>query len=86
MKQISWLFWARIVIIACFAVLLVMQFYTLWQLRQEESHLQQQITELQKRNAELEAEKQRLQDPKEIEALAREKLGLVKPGEVPYVK
>ena len=86
MKQRSWLCWARIVIIACFAVLLVMQFYTLWQLRQEESHLQQQITELQKRNAELEAEKQRLQDPKEIEALAREKLGLVKPGEVPYVK
>ena len=86
MKQRSWLFCARIVIIACFAVLLVMQFYTLWQLRQEESHLQQQITELQKRNAELEAEKQRLQDPKEIEALAREKLGLVKPGEVPYVK
>ena len=86
MKQRSWLFWARIVIIACFAVLLVMQFYTLWQLRQEESHLQQQITELQKRNAELETEKQRLQDPKEIEALAREKLGLVKPGEVPYVK
>ena len=86
MKQRSWLFWARIVIIACFTVLLVMQFYTLWQLRQEESHLQQQITELQKRNAELEAEKQRLQDPKEIEALAREKLGLVKPGEVPYVK
>jgi cell division protein FtsB len=35
--------------------------------------------------AELEAREERLQDPEEIELLARQRLGLVKPGEIPYV-
>ena len=34
----------------------------------------------------IEQEKAKLQDPKNIENVAREQLGLVKPGEVPYVK
>ena len=38
------------------------------------------------RNDELEQEKAMLQDPKTIEQVARDELGLVKPGEVPYVK
>ena len=46
----------------------------------------QQLQELQQRNDELEQEKAKLQDPKNIENVAREQLGLVKPGEVPYVK
>jgi cell division protein FtsB len=33
----------------------------------------------------LEDREARLQDPEEIELLARERLGLVKPGEIPYV-
>ena len=33
----------------------------------------------------LENRRERLQDPEEIELLARERLGLVKPGEIPYV-
>ncbi|MDU1397599.1 MAG: septum formation initiator family protein [Veillonella parvula] len=54
--------------------------------RQEKQHIEQQLQELQQRNEELEQEKARLQDPKTIEGVAREELGLVKPGEVPYVK
>ena len=53
---------------------------------QEKQHIEQQLQELQQRNDELEQEKAKLQDPKNIENVAREQLGLVKPGEVPYVK
>ena len=49
-------------------------------------HIEQQLQELKQRNEELEQEKAKLQDPKTIEGVAREELGLVKPGEVPYVK
>ena len=35
---------------------------------------------------ELEQKKQDLQDPKKLEQKARDELGLVKPGEMPYVK
>ena len=41
--------------------------------------------ELRKTVADLEARKERLQDPEEVELLARQRLGLVKPGEIPYV-
>ena len=34
----------------------------------------------------LEQKKQDLQDPKKLEQKARDELGLVKPGEMPYVK
>ena len=53
---------------------------------QEKQHIEQQLQELQQKNDELEQEKAKLQDPKNIENVAREQLGLVKPGEVPYVK
>lgn len=39
-----------------------------------------------KENAELEARKKELQDPAVIERKARDDLGMVKPGELPYVK
>lgn len=41
--------------------------------------------DLQARVDRLEAERERLEDPEELELLAREELGLVKPGEIPYV-
>ncbi|HVM20900.1 MAG TPA: septum formation initiator family protein [Egibacteraceae bacterium] len=42
------------------------------------AELHAQVLELQER-------RQRLKDPEEIELLARQRLGLVKPGEVPFV-
>ena len=47
--------------------------------------LQVTQAELQRTVADLEAREQRLQDPEEIELLARQRLGLVKPGEIPFV-
>lgn len=42
-------------------------------------------SDLQQRVAELQIRESRLRDPEEIELLARQRLGLVKPGEIPYV-
>jgi cell division protein FtsB len=41
--------------------------------------------QLAERVVDLERERERLQDPDHIELLAREQLGLVKPGEIPFV-
>ena len=41
--------------------------------------------DLQRTVLQLENRRGRLQDPEEIEYLARQRLGLVKPGEIPYV-
>jgi len=45
-----------------------------------------QLEQLQQTNEAMLQEKQKLTTPNHIEKLAREELGLVKPGEVPYVR
>lgn len=65
---------------------LLWQGYQWHKLNTELTHLQQELVELKQQNQELQAEKEKLQNPKAIEERAREELGLVKPGEVPYVK
>lgn len=45
-----------------------------------------QLEQLQKTNETMSLEKQKLSTPAHVEKLAREELGLVKPGEVPYVR
>jgi cell division protein FtsL len=47
--------------------------------------LEQRLAAVEQENAELEAHVRRLEDPAEIEVLAREKLGLVEPGERAYL-
>jgi cell division protein FtsL len=46
---------------------------------------EQQLADLQTANAELEEEIAKLQSPVEIERIAREQFGLVRPGETGYV-
>lgn len=46
---------------------------------------EQQLAELRAENANLQSEADALQTPEEIEKLAREKLGYVRPGETAYV-
>jgi cell division protein FtsL len=46
---------------------------------------EQQLADLQAANAELEGEVAKLQSPVEIERIAREQFGLVRPGETGYV-
>ena len=76
---------AFFVLLAVLAMILVgpLQSYTA---AAERAHdLQVTRAELNKVVKDLEARKVRLEDPEEIELLARQRLGLVKPGEVAYV-
>lgn len=57
-----------------------------YHLSEMQRSLQQEIQTLQETNEQLEAEKKKLQSPEEIENVARNQLGMVKSGEVPYVK
>ena len=80
------LMWIKRIGIGIMVLLLLGQAYRLVAVYQEKQHIEQQLQELKQRNEEQEQEKAKLQDPKTIEGVAREELGLVKPGEVPYVK
>lgn len=78
-------------ILAAAAAILLLAFvirsgYSIWVLREESAAEEVKKQELMKENAELEARKKELQDPAVIERKARDDLGMVKPGELPYVK
>ncbi|MFC4087179.1 FtsB family cell division protein [Amycolatopsis samaneae] len=53
--------------------------------KSEVNDQQVQQTELQRQVAQLEARKSELSDPAQIEAEARRRLRMVKPGETPYI-
>lgn len=76
----------RYAVLIIFALVLVQQVYTIYSLHQEKQQLEQQLQELKKENESLSEQKKLLEDDKHIEGIAREELGLVKPGEVPYVR
>lgn len=79
-------FWVRFAIAIVFLIIIAFQAYQYVQIKQEQVKLEKQLQELRTKNEELEKEKAQLQKPEAVEGLAREELGLVKPGEVPYVK
>jgi cell division protein FtsL len=56
-----------------------------YQLKQKISALEKQLVVLELRGEELEKEIAEWQSPENIERIAREELGLVKPGEVMYI-
>ena len=76
----------RLALFILFAIVAVQQVYTIYSLHQEKHQLEQQLQELKKENESLSEQKKLLEDDKHIEGVAREELGLVKPGEVPYVR
>lgn len=53
--------------------------------RHERARARAQLELLKDQNAKLERESKRLRDNAEIERIARERYGLVRPGETPYV-
>ncbi len=61
------------------------QFVRLQILRRDIAEMRAQVAELQQRNAAMREELERLQSRDYIEQVAREKLGLVKPGETTIV-
>ena len=64
-------------------VLVIIQEYKIYQIQKETEATQKRVEELQKLQADLEAERKRLYDPKYIEKLAREDHNYVKKDEVP---
>ena len=72
-----------IVLVIIFVAILGRQEYKIYQIQKETEATQKRVEELQKLQADLEAERKRLYDPKYIEKLAREDHNYVKKDEVP---
>lgn len=72
-----------IVLVIIFVAILGRQEYRIYQIQKETEATQKRVEELQKVQADLEAERKRLYDPKYIEKLAREDHNYVKKDEVP---
>ena len=80
--------WLRVLILlaaAYFLFLAVGQQFELYTIQQETLSLKDRINELEHSNRFLTEEKIRLNSSSHVEKIAREQLGLVKPGEVPYI-
>ncbi len=60
--------------------------YHFYQIRQQEMLLLEEKERLSKEKAELSQKREDLKDDGQLEKKARQELGLVKPGEVPYVR
>ncbi len=81
LKNALWLFAAATIILLFF----LPSFSIMQDHRQKNLEYEKKIAELQKRNEELKAEKQRLiEDPVYLERVARERMGLVREGEKVY--
>ena len=72
-----------IILVIIFIAILGRQEYRIYQIQKEAEATQKRVEELQKAQADLEAERKRLYDPKYIEKLAREDHNYVKKDEVP---
>ena len=76
---------AFFVLIAVLAMMMVGPLQSYTSAAERVQDLEAARAELQDTVNDLEQREQRLNDPEEVELLARERLGLVKPGEIPYV-
>ncbi|EAX47247.1 Septum formation initiator [Thermosinus carboxydivorans Nor1] len=80
--------WFRLVmlgLIGYFGYVLYGQYTELAAIRQEMAATRARLEEVRQQNKALQEERQRLTTPAYVEKLAREELGLVKPGEVPFI-
>ncbi len=81
LKNAIWLFTISVVILVIF----LPSFSKMQQLKVKNENYRQEIISLKQKNAQLQEENQRLEhDPVYLEKVAREKMGLVKEGEVVY--
>ena len=71
-----------IVILICLGIV-VQQEYKIYQLKQEKAATEARIEALNEKQAKLEAERKKLDDPKYLEKLAREDYNMVGKNEVP---
>lgn len=75
--------WILVILVVIFLGILGRQEYKIYQINKEAEATRQRVEQLQKVQADLEAERKRLYDPKYIEKIAREDHNYVKKDEVP---
>lgn len=74
-----------VVVIGYLGCLIVKQEMYLSEINQQTITTQKQLDEATEQNKNLKTEKENLQKPEYIERVARDELGMTKPGEVPYI-
>lgn len=80
--------WVRLLILCVtgyFIYTLAGQQFDLYAINKEKDAARQKLEQLEQANIHLNEERSRLAKPSYIEKIAREELGLVKPGEIPYI-
>jgi len=83
--RIKWFNLIAIILSLYFIYLCIGQQSQLNAINNEADAVRVQLAQFQKTNAALKEERAALNDRKYVEKLAREELGLVKPGEFPYM-
>ena len=84
--RIKWFNVALLLLSVYFCYLVTDRYLELSAIRHETSLVKQQLEQAKTANTELKAERDRLSKPEYVEKLAREQLGLVKPGEAPVIQ
>lgn len=74
-----------VVIIGYIGILIFKQEMYISELNRQTAEAQQRLEQDQRENQALTEEKQKLRQPEYIEKVAREELGMTRPGEVPYI-
>lgn len=77
------LFWGLVIVVA---VAFCRKLYLIYELNGQIAEAEETRQELLQEKSDLEHRKEALSDPEVIERKARDDLGMVKPGEVPYVR
>lgn len=85
-KRMSLIRWAAVIVGLVILVIAFQRMYSLYELHCQIREAEIRKEELLKENAELKERIEELNDPAVIERKARDDLGMVKPGEVPYVR
>lgn len=70
-----------VLLLSFFAVTLTPRLFTIWKLSEQKAGLEQKKMEASRINQELILQKDKLDDPAELERIAREQLGMVRKGE-----
>ncbi len=83
--RIKWFRLLTIVLGVCFLYSFIQQQNQLNAIRRDSDSVRAQLTEFRESNTNLKEERDALNDRRYVEKLAREELGLVKPGEIPYI-
>lgn len=83
--KIKWFNLVLLLLSVYFCYLVTARYIEMSSIRKETNAVSQQLEEAKRLNQQLQVERDQLLSPAYIEKLAREQLGLVKPGELPYV-